>query len=457
MARPRGPPLFACRRCASLRGAAALALLATAFLANVAASARAEWRVLVRAPTYQQKWMRSERARMRELRRLLAELPRDLVGASLAHVPRGLQVAWAGQLWSAAGPAVRLRPGGQPLREIRIFRHGERFVALTWDDVAVIGDAVSGRILHELSHWSDAAHARSAAHVRPFPRGDRVLTLHRKCVVIWDVGSGRVLHRLDADSAISDVAVFADGDALAVSTLDARVTIWQAPFGKRRFVATVSPSGGNASPVYLRASPRADLLLAHVVGGGAMLFNASLFNASSRGVQTLPGYATAVVFAAVNSKGNAVAMLLGRRLQLWHVQPGLVVRGPSALIVSELRRVRGLEFFPEGDRLLFFGDSGAYVWDPHSPWGFARRVSFGQVHAAAISDDGRLLAACSGRVAAVWAISHGSHGRALQRLRSRLPPLPHMGRDPEACDIDIGPDLRVYGGWSSRARQWASR
>lgn len=66
-------------------------------------------------------------------------------------------------------------------------------------------------------------------------------------------------------------------------------------------------------------------------------------------------------------------------------------------------KVRGLEFFPEGDRLLFFGDSGAYVWDPHSPWGFARRVSFGQVHAAAISDDGRLLAACSGRVAAVWA------------------------------------------------------
>lgn len=74
--------------------------------------------------------------------------------------------------------------------------------------------------------------------------------------------------------------------------------------------------------MYLRASPRADLLLAHVVGGGAMLFNASLFNASSRGVQTLPGYATAVVFAAVNSKGNAWDGFVEPASRIWVVVGG---------------------------------------------------------------------------------------------------------------------------------------
>jgi len=339
-----------------------------------------------------------------------------------------------------------LRYRGGCLREVRLFPGGSRFVAVSLEGVAVIGDAVSGRLLHTLLHKS------AVVHVRIFPGGDRVLSWHMDpyhCLVIWDAKSGSYLRSITPGDTIVDVVLFPNGEALATSSRDARVTIWDAAKGTQRATVEIGGAGSTPGAGHLRIFPDSDKLLALGAEVGLAIVNAT----SGERIRTLlarGGTFSPMRLAAINAEGDIVATLNDEGVRTLCARTGILVRHRVRGILGGLWRVRGMEFFPTDNRIVLFGDAGAVVWDIRRGregdiWlGTSRPVC-----AVVFSADGKLLATSSGMSAVIW---DPNTGRAVRRLRIGSTP---REQAEATCDIDIGPDLRAYAGWSSDIEQWS--
>lgn len=95
-------------------------------------------------------------------------------------------------------------------------------------------DASGGQLLRELHiPGSDSVVFDVVYKLVPFPEDDRLATIDRDAVLIWNVTSGSVLHRLARDrDTVWGVAVSPGGDILATCN-GQNLTVWDARPAKR--------------------------------------------------------------------------------------------------------------------------------------------------------------------------------------------------------------------------------
>jgi eukaryotic-like serine/threonine-protein kinase len=273
-------------------------------------------------------------------------------------------------------------------------------------------DSGTGKVRHAMYGHGDLVPAGVFS-----PDGKRLITGSEGSglIVVWDVETGREITRFDAaETRLRTMAISPDGSLLAVGGNAGLVRIWRLPSNRLDRIVTFS------STIWSLALSRDGHGL-FVAGADGMIRRYSIRQAISQ--SRMPENIPEVRNVAISSDGNLLATLDSKSqgYHLWILSDGALVRAVSIESKDSATVFQFVGFLPGDQRLLLRDASGKFhvvktVTGRREPFWLDRADGGNEVR---LSQDGRILAVCFGKMIRVWNLeSHSSRDFALDDLVS---------------------------------------
>jgi WD40 repeat protein len=340
----------------------------------------------------------------------------------VAWSPDGCHVLSAGKdatirLWDATtGVEVRRFVGHQgEVRRVAFSPDGLRILSGGFDGTLRLWETATGRLMRTLDGGGcivESAQFSPGGRLAYATEGPKTGTQGRTVgpdhgFRIWDLSSGRQLHRLGGVAAkVFQLALIPETtQALTVSS-DRQIRLWQLP------VLTDDPplvrcfkSAGAIER--LAVSPNGQYALSVGPDRAARLWNLH----SGKEVRRLEGHTSSVHGVAIaGDNRHAVTTGNDQVCQIWDIETGV----PLRRFMSHRGRVWAAAFLPDGQHVLTAGADGtARLW--HMVTGDEVRVftgHTGQINSVAVSLDGRrALTAGWDKVVILWDLATGAEIR----------------------------------------------
>jgi WD40 repeat protein len=248
-------------------------------------------------------------------------------------------------------------------------------------------------------------------------RGERIAAAcgGDKEVMLLEVSSGRLLHRLVSDGrGVSAVAFNRDGKTLLAGTQEGPIVLWDLASG-----ATVRALDGHQDAVFSLAVDSAG----HRALSGSVDKTARLWDIDSgKTLQTFDGHSHSVLSVAFDPSGTFVASgSADGTVKLW----SLGAPGTSSTLERHSGWVGSLALHPDGVRVLSAGGKGQVkVWEVATgrllrtfQWHDDSPLS---VSSVSLSPDGRCVLSASGERLALHDIDSGELIRDFEGSRARI-------------------------------------
>lgn len=266
-----------------------------------------------------------------------------------------------------------------------------------------------------------------------------------KTVILWDVATGEILHRLEGHHAAVESAAFSpDGQMLVSGGRDRALILWNTTTG------TVIREFEGSAAMSVAFSPDGKTILAGLTSGGLALWDV----ASGQMIQHFIGHRFAVNSVAFSPDGKtAVAGSGGEgiptqpELILWDVTTGEALRRFS----GHIQQIQSVAFSPDGHSIVSAagGQDGGHeliLWDVQT--GEEIRRFWGhqlQIWSVAFSPDGqRILSGSQDNTMILWNVNTGEQIQHFQ------------GHTGIIYSVAFSPDGRtaLSGSMDGTARHW---
>ena len=247
--------------------------------------------------------------------------------------------------------------------------------------------------------------ANRAADVAITANGDRAVSADRNDLKIWDLETGRELHRLESHTApVNGVAITADGKVVVSASDDRTLKVWGLETGT--FLRTLNGHAGTVNDVALTADGRAlsasedKTLKLWDVETGAL-------------IRSLEGHSGSVNAVAISADGRrAFSASYDHTHKVWDVETGAVLHS----LEGHSGRTNPVAISVDGLVGISTSDGGAVkVWNLRS--GTVIRLLEGHladVNGVAITPDGRrVLSGSWDRTLKLWDLKTGQVLRSL--------------------------------------------
>jgi WD40 repeat protein len=264
---------------------------------------------------------------------------------------------------------------------------GERLASASWDGTARLWDAATGRQLAVLAHGDGAIVTSVAFH----PSGSILATRARDAVRLWDVASGREVHRwsVPTDSWRDTRLAFNPGGALLASGATGRVIrVWDVD--RRAEVAVLRGHQDEVRDVAFSPDGR---WLASVADQGdpvVRIWDVARWEEA----QALEGHTAGGYAVAFNRDGTLLASgATDGTVRLWDT-----VTWKEVAVLKHGTNVYGVAFSTDGTRLACAcADNSIRFWDLATHQEVVELRDHGAyVHQVAFSPDGTRLVSASG-------------------------------------------------------------
>lgn len=300
------------------------------------------------------------------------------------------------RIWGPDGSAVVARHGA-PVAAAAVDPSGAVIATAGMDGTARLFDARTGELLHVLPQ------EKPVTGVAFSPDGSLLITAGRERVSrIWNVESGELVHELDEHRGVVTSASFTPDGALAVTTsADGGARVWDVETGVRTAIFTE-----HANPVGdATFSPDGTLVVTVSSDRTARVWETS----TARPMAHLLGHSDTVTDAAFAPDGTTVLTgSLDGTARVWDAAPDPILE-PLAYLGSATTA----SFTPDGRSVLAVPEAGRpRLLDPATGEP-TRWFDQDGVTAAAMSDDGKLLATASGAEIRLWPLQTEAPVRSL--------------------------------------------
>ncbi len=300
---------------------------------------------------------------------------------------RTAQISWT----NGGGKRTVLSGHRSHVSDGRFSPDGSRAATGSLDGTARLWDVASGRELHRWSHVGPV-HA-----VRFSPDGARLLTGAGRVAKIWDVSSGNELHLLKGHRGdVHSVGWSPNGLRILTASRDKTARVWDSGSGdlihrmtahaERILVAKYTPDGSRI-----------------VTGSGDR--TARIWDASSGDeLLSLRGHRAGIVDLGFSPNGRRlVTASYDREARIWNLDSGAEV----ARLTGHADRVVSARFSPDGELVLTASwDKTARLWDAASGQEIVTlKGHAGRLTIAAFGPDGKRIATGSwDRTARIWPV-----------------------------------------------------
>jgi WD40 repeat protein len=241
--------------------------------------------------------------------------------------------------------------------------------------------------LRETARWGDTrlCHAGTLTSITLLPDGRRVMTTARDNTTrIWEIATGRELHRLDneKDDDVWSAAVLPDGGRVLV-TDDDRVVLRDLATGGRLAEYVVE---AKQAVFRLRLLPGGRRFVACGAKGGVRLWDV----ADAKVVREYAGFTESVYAVAATPDGRLLAAGGDAKvIRVWEIETGAPVR-----TFSHDDDVYSLVVTPDGRRLVSCGnDKTVRAWSLESGESLWKAAFEDDIEVVDVSPDGRRVAA----------------------------------------------------------------
>jgi WD40 repeat protein len=330
--------------------------------------------------------------RLRVLSAAFAPDGRSLVTTSADGTARVWDIVRDGSLRKLEPALARLRAAiaahAKDISSFAFSADGRRFLLVSRQSVAWLGDASTGRLIGEM-RGTEKEPVESAVFS---PDGRRLLTGGNRWA-IWDAATGRRLAALpgpDGEAGVDQLS--RDGSRLVTADSSA-VTVWDAHTGHRIsrredpsvWSAKLAPDGGRVLTMHLVGD--------RYVGQKDRVVQVWDSN-SGRLLATIRGHMVDVRGAAFSPDGDRIVTASGdRTAAVWNARDGQ----RTALLEGHEAEVEEAAFSPDGARILTRGaDRTARLWDAQTGHLLATLEGHSvSLTCAAFSADGRHVVTAS--------------------------------------------------------------
>jgi WD40 repeat protein/tRNA A-37 threonylcarbamoyl transferase component Bud32 len=268
---------------------------------------------------------------------------------------------------------------------------GEHVASASWDGTARIWNVTTGRQTASFAH-GDGAIVSSVAFQ---PSGKLLASRTRNAVFLWDVATGREVHRWKAPGGgwrDTRVTFNHRGDRIASGLRDREIGIWDVESH-----AEVAVLRGSEMVVRDLACSPDDRVIASVGDQHVRIWDA----ATGTPLHALAGHRDEGYAVAFNRDGTLLASgATDGTVRLWDTATWREIA-----VLAHGSNVHGVAFSPNGTRLVSAcADNSIRLWDVGTHQEVANLRGHGAyVHQAAFSPDGtRLVSASGDRTLRIW-------------------------------------------------------
>jgi WD40 repeat protein len=325
----------------------------------------------------------------------------------------------------------------------------------TDEDLIRIWDAESGDLKLQIEgnhHLRDFAFSGDSNRILI---GGSFVTNHE--LDVWDIETGETSFINKPKQQITSTAFHPTENQLATGTYQGTIVAWDPDDGRELFIlGTPNRRSGDGRVTGVEYSPDGKRI-ASGAGDGAVV----LSEFKPNGTQTLLGKHDATVYRLRFSPDGKYLASAGhdRQIKIWNTETGELTR----TLRSHPLGYRALKFGETPDRLMVVAmDGTVQVLNPMAPVGFTPIHAGGyDPGGAAISPDGRIVAAAAGGGASLWDLRSGEFVAKLEARGTSIAFSPRGGRvamgtgtgeDPKGggtvsiCDTESGKRIQVLRG-----------
>ena len=264
---------------------------------------------------------------------------------------------------------------------------GKRVASVGWDGTLRIWDATTGEQKLVLDHGADRIISSVAIH----PDGRTVATRARGAVYLWDLETGRLLHRWSTSSDTwrdTRLAFSPNGELLASGRPDGDVCLWDV--NSRKEAALLRGHRDLVGDVAFSPNGRWLASAGSINDKTVRIWDV----AKKEQVRILDRHMDWVYALAFSADGSLLASgSVDGAVRLWDTE-----KWEEVGVLKHSAKVYGLAFSPDGTRIACScADTAIHFWDVAKRQPVAELRGHGDyVHAIAFSPDGTRLASASG-------------------------------------------------------------